>query len=314
MKKRIVCLLFAFLMASSVVSFGHNTALANDDITGIKLEVEMRDLINRGIMKGYGEGIYKPGEDVTRGQFAALISRALDLPAVPQEGTRIFPDVPQDATLANDIYRASHVELVNGYTNGYFGINDLVTREQMAQIIDNALDDYLKVDRKEAALNFSDSDKINVRFTQAVARNVYDEIIKGIPNADGTFQFAPQKTATRAEAAAFISRMLKTAEIDVAEQPPVVEQPIEEPKRARVEEINTYKVATIDANKKLVQGSESYATYDEAKKAAVNSNQVVTFNDEIINMSAGLAISNPPAGSYLTYLYEDQVSRKIHLY
>ena len=44
--------------------------------------------------------IYKPGENVTRGQFAALISRTLDLPAVPQEGTRIFPDVPQDATLA----------------------------------------------------------------------------------------------------------------------------------------------------------------------------------------------------------------------
>ena len=34
----------------------------------------------------------------------------------------------------------------------------------------------------------------------------------------------------------------------------------------------------------------------EAKKAAVNSNQVITFNDEIIKMSAGLAISNPPTG------------------
>ena len=56
MKKKIVCLFFAFLMASSVVSFGHYTVLANDDITGIKLEKEMRDLISRGIMKGYGEG------------------------------------------------------------------------------------------------------------------------------------------------------------------------------------------------------------------------------------------------------------------
>ena len=314
MKKKIVCLLFAFLMASSVVSFGHNTALANDDITGIKLEIEMRDLINRDIMKGYGEGIYKPGEDVTRGQFAALISRALDLPAVPQEGTRIFPDVPQDATLAQDIYRASEAGLVNGYTNGKFGMNDLVTREQMAQIIDNALDDYLKVDRKEAALNFIDKDKINVRFTQAVARNVHDGIINGFPNEDGTFQFAPQKTATRAEAAAFISRMLKTAEIDVAEQPPVVEKPIEEPVKEPikepVEEINTYKVATIDGNKNLVPSSESYATYDEAKNVAVNSNQVITFNGEIIKMSAGLAISNPPTGSYLTYLYEDSSFKK----
>ena len=229
-------MLFTFLMASSVVSFGHHKALASDDVTGIKLEIEMRDVISRGIMKGYGEGIYKPGENVTRGQFAALISRTLDLPAAPQEGTRIFPDVPQDATLAQDIYRASEAGLVNGYINGNFGMNDLVTREQMAQIIDNALDDYLKVARKEAALNFSDSDKINVRFTQAVARNVQDGIINGFPNEDGTFQFAPQKTATRAEAAAFISRMLKTAEKEVVEQPPVVEKPIEEPVKEPVKE------------------------------------------------------------------------------
>ena len=60
---------------------------AEDDITGIKLEKEMRDLIEREIMAGYGEGEYRPGEDVTRGQFTALISRALKLP----DGTRKVP-------------------------------------------------------------------------------------------------------------------------------------------------------------------------------------------------------------------------------
>ena len=56
MKKKIVGIFFALLMASSVVSFGHLTALASDDITGIKLETEMRDLINRGIMQGLWRG------------------------------------------------------------------------------------------------------------------------------------------------------------------------------------------------------------------------------------------------------------------
>ena len=56
MKKKIVGLFFAFLMASSVFSFGHSNALANDDITGIKLEKEMRDLINRGIMERVWRG------------------------------------------------------------------------------------------------------------------------------------------------------------------------------------------------------------------------------------------------------------------
>ncbi len=35
--------------------------------------------------------------------------------------------------------------IIKGYRNGQFGMNDQITREQAAQIIDNALDDYLKV-------------------------------------------------------------------------------------------------------------------------------------------------------------------------
>ena len=34
--------------------------------------------------------------------------------------------------------------LLKGIRNGQFGMNDKITREQTAQIIDNALDDYLK--------------------------------------------------------------------------------------------------------------------------------------------------------------------------
>ena len=41
--------------------------------------------------------------------------------------------------------------------NSQFGMNDQITREQAAQIIDNALDDYLKIARSEAPLNFSDA-------------------------------------------------------------------------------------------------------------------------------------------------------------
>ena len=74
----------------------------------------------------------------------------------------------------------------------------------MAQIIDNALV-YLKLDRKEATLSFTDVDKISQRFIIAVERNVHDQIVSGYPDGE----FKPQKTATRAEAAAFISRMLR---------------------------------------------------------------------------------------------------------
>ena len=58
--------------------------------------------------------------------------------------------------LAKDIYRASEAGIVNGYTDGNFGMNDLLLVNKWQQIIDNALEDYLKLERNEATLNFSD--------------------------------------------------------------------------------------------------------------------------------------------------------------
>ena len=69
--------------------------------------------------------------------------------------------------------------------------------------------------------------------------------------------------------------------------------------------IVSYKVASIDANRKLVPGIKSYKTYAEAKNAVADPNQVVTFGDKIINMSAGLVISSPSTGNYITIIYED---------
>ena len=95
MRKKIIHLSFAFLLAASFFSIRDSSVFAaEDDITGITLEQEMRDLIQRGIMDGYGEGEYRPDEDVTRGQFAALMTRALELPELAQVEKVSFPDVP----------------------------------------------------------------------------------------------------------------------------------------------------------------------------------------------------------------------------
>ena len=225
MRKKIVSVSFAIIVALSFFTMGDSSVYASDDITGMKLEKEMRDLINRGIMEGYGAGEYRPDEQVSRGQFAAFIARALDLP----EGTPKFKDVPHDSELADEIYRVSAAGIANGYDDHHFRMNDPITREQMAQIIDNSLE-YIEVDRNEVPLHFNDTDHISPQFIQAVARNVYDGIIGGYPNGD----FQPKQKATRAEAAAFISRMIQVSEKFHAESqekpvPPVVETPAPAP-------------------------------------------------------------------------------------
>src|SRR4051812_36028139 len=132
MRRKIIHLTFIFMLALGFVSINASKALAaEDDITGIALEKEMRDLIQRGIMAGYGEGEYRPGEDVTRGQFAALITRALKLPEATGVEAVGFSDVPTESKLADEIYRASKAGIINGYReNDKFGPNDKITREQ----------------------------------------------------------------------------------------------------------------------------------------------------------------------------------------
>ncbi|WP_071393462.1 S-layer homology domain-containing protein [Bacillus tuaregi] len=277
MRKKFIGGLLGFLVvAGSLFSFQQpSTAYAADDITGITLEKEMRAMAERGVMKGYDDGSYQPFTHVSRGQFATLISRALDLP----EGPAKFPDVPNHSQLASGINRASAAGIVNGYTNGNFGMSDEITRDQMAKMIDNALV-YLKVERKAAPLSFKDASSIGDTFKEAVAHAVYDEIVKGKPVGTDVY-FEPKKTATRAEAAAFIYRMLRTASPE-------------------------YNIATIDSNQNLIPGQTVYSSLAEANNAISSPEQVITRNDKVVKMTAGLVYSKPPFGSQLTNIYKDQ--------
>lgn len=231
MKRKKVGLLGCLLVTGSLFSFTEISASASDDITGITLETEMRSVVDRGIMQGYGEGSYKPFTEVTRGQFAALLTRALKLPGgEPNEGEPKFSDVPKTSKLADEIYSASAAKIVKGYDEKRFGMNDPITREQMAQMIDNSLV-YLDVKRTGAPLNFTDESSISKTFERAVSHVVFDGIVKG----NTKNEFLPKKTATRAEAAAFISRMIHTHEDFIAQGldnqpvPPVEEPPVTEP-------------------------------------------------------------------------------------
>lgn len=256
----------------------------NDDITGITLEAEMRAMIAQGIIQGYGEGIYRPNERVTRGQFAAFVARALQLP----EGKGTFTDVPSSSSLADGIYKASSAGIVTGYSNGAFGINDHITREQMSIMIDRALL-YLGIERQEAALNFTDANEITSSASRlAVAHNIYFQIILGIPNGDGTFRFSPKSYATRAQSAAIIYRLLNVYK----EQTPDL----------------AYQVATIQ-NGELVYNPKKYATLAQAQAAMTSpSSQVVVQGTKVVKISSGNVVAQPSPGNFTTTIYEANMS------
>jgi beta-N-acetylglucosaminidase len=279
-KKRLSLLIMVALLLGSVTT-GYAASKA-DDITGITLEAEMREMIALEIITGYGEGVYRPHQNVTRGQFATFISRALKLP----KGTGNFPDVPSSSSLAPGIYNANAAGIVTGYSNGKFGIDDQITREQMALMIDRALE-YLEIERTMGSLEFTDINEINSSvFKIAVAHNTFYEIIRGIPNKDtDTFRFEPKSPATRAQAAAFISRMLSV----LAEKQPEL----------------AFQVAAVSASG-LESIPKKYASFETASAAITDPvNQVVVQGSKVIQMKEGLAIAKPSPGSYLTIIHNE---------
>ncbi|WP_336883700.1 S-layer homology domain-containing protein [Priestia koreensis] len=204
MKKLVSSLLIGAILVGGTPLM---TAQAADDgITGIALENEVRDLIARGILQGTN-GDYKLNAIVTRGEFAAFISRALKLP----DGTGNFADVPASVALAKGIYSAYSAGLVSGYKDGLFHPSEPITREQAAAIIKKALD-YKQVTAPSTPASFSDLTTASPSFQASILQVAGYGIIKGNANPDGTYAFSPTKQATRAEAAAFISRMLKLVE------------------------------------------------------------------------------------------------------
>ncbi|MCH1627782.1 S-layer homology domain-containing protein [Ferdinandcohnia quinoae] len=295
---------FVILVALLTLTAYTQTASASstkDDITGIALEKEMRAMIDAGVISGYGPGLYKPNESVSRIQFAAFIARALDLPA--SSPSTPFSDVPAGKTLAEHVYSANNAGIVAGYTDNTFRPNANITREQMAAMIDRAIK-YSGVALPDAPLNFTDASSISPNFKQAVANNAQSGIIKGSSNGNGTYKFIPKANASRAEAAAFISRMLDLLEKNDGGTTPEVPNP-ENPTPP-----SGYKLGYVSGNQ-IAYDSKSYSSFDEANNALTASKPFITLNGKVVKMKSGIVYAKPSAGNATTLIYDSTLRTQL---
>ena len=87
----------------------------------------------RGYVNGYPDGRFGVNDNVTRAQLSAVLYRAAGSPAA--SGATRFSDVPSTAYYVNAASWAADNGLVNGYSDGRFGVGDPVTRQQVAAIL-----------------------------------------------------------------------------------------------------------------------------------------------------------------------------------
>ena len=87
-------------------------------------------LAARGIAAGRGDNLFMPGESVTRAEFLAMLLNAFDL--TDENADCTFKDVNDGKWYYNAIATAQKLGIVQGKTDGTFGVNDAITRQDMA--------------------------------------------------------------------------------------------------------------------------------------------------------------------------------------
>lgn len=101
------------------------------------------NLSGNGIINGFPNNQFKPEDTITRGQAAAMLNRVLKL--TPKNEVN-FKDVDSKHQFAAHIAAMNEADILKGYEDGRFGLEDKLTRTQLAVIIDRAFNLQKKVD------------------------------------------------------------------------------------------------------------------------------------------------------------------------
>ena len=189
-----------------------NTATAKffTDVTpGFWAWTQTEALAEHGLVAGYPDGSYHPGDPVTRDQMAVYIARALsggdaEVPTGP--GTASFPDVPTSYWAFKYIEYAKSAGVVQGYGDGTYQPDGTVTRDQMAVFVARALagGDANVPTPASGTQSFPDVAPSYWAY-KYIEYCKAQGVVNGYP--DGTYQ--PGVTVTRDQMAVFVDRGFK---------------------------------------------------------------------------------------------------------
>ncbi|MNZ72685.1 Endo-1,4-beta-xylanase A precursor [compost metagenome] len=177
------------------------------DITRHWAKAEIELLTSKLIVQGNHQGRFEPNKPVTRAEFVAMLVRALGLDGPRETGT--FADIDPASWYSDDVELAVKLGLVQGFENQTFRPYSLITRQEMAVMAARAWTSVEQVRPKPAEgsilTRFTDEDSLSEWSRDAISLLVQQNIMQGIPGS----RFAPDSSASRAEAAVILTRLLQ---------------------------------------------------------------------------------------------------------
>ncbi|MCD7743435.1 MAG: S-layer homology domain-containing protein [Oscillospiraceae bacterium] len=165
-------------------------------------------VVENGLMNGTSDVTFSPDADITRGMMVTILYRLDGEPAVAARSD--FSDVSDDTWYANGVAWAVEHGIVFGYGDGLFGADDCITREQLAVILYRYAQyrgHDVSAGEDTNILSYDDAFEISEYAIPAMQWACAEGLIEGLDAST----LSPNGSATRAQSAAILMRLLENA-------------------------------------------------------------------------------------------------------
>ena len=180
------------------------------DVSGNEFENEIKALAKSGIINGKSDNIFEPKSTMTRAEYTAIITRALNL----KGGENIFEDINENDWFYEYVVSAYESGIINGVSKTEFAPQNLITRQEAALMCTRAAKLFL------AAANIKEEQIRNILAQFDDYTNVSDWAREGMAFCyansilkDDGMQINPHEFVNRGEVAYMIYNLLRIKNI-----------------------------------------------------------------------------------------------------
>lgn len=163
-------------------------------------------MAQREIVAGFTDGTFRPGQPITRAEFAVMLHKAFGQNTT-QNGIS-YKDVSGDFWAASEIKQSSTLGFLRGYPGQIFRPTQQIPRTQVFVSLANGLKLTPPADAPQVLQTYQDAAQIPQYATNAVAAATTEGLVVNHPDPK---ELRPQQAATRAEVAAAIYQALVQA-------------------------------------------------------------------------------------------------------
>ncbi len=204
MRRRLCALLSAAALCLTMAIPAFAADKTFPDVTGRDwCYTQVMQAAETGLMNGYADGRFGKNDPITRGQMVQILYSYYGQDVGADSG---FSDVPASAWYAKAVTWASKKGVVSGYSNGTFGHDNQLTREQMVTILYNVAGkpatNYSIMD------NYKDREQVASYAVNGFAWALWKNMVSGT----SARTLSPRSTATRAQVAVILVRYLENVE------------------------------------------------------------------------------------------------------